>query len=109
MNRTAFALGLLLGILGQSTVHAERLLVSTAEQLQSDPLVTPARGATMDQVKRRFGMPARIFPAVGEPPITRWVYPEFVVYFEGKWVIHSVETVTQFNGRTPQQNTARNP
>ena len=109
MNRTAFALGLLLGILGQSAVHAERLTVGAAEQVDSDSLVAPTRGANMDEVKRRFGRPARIFPAVGEPPITRWVYPELIVYFEGNRVIHSVEAVARYNGGTPRQNSARNP
>ncbi|MCO6441181.1 MAG: hypothetical protein J5I81_08865 [Nitrococcus mobilis] len=110
MNRTAFVLGALLGVLSQlSAAHAERLLVSTAEQLRSDPLVAPARGASMAQVKQRLGRPERIFPAVGKPPITRWVYPQFVVYFERERVIHSVEAATRFNGKTPLQNTARNP
>ena len=29
-------------------------------------------------------------PAVGKPPISRWEYPGFVVYFEHDHVIHSV-------------------
>lgn len=108
MNRTVFALALLLGIFGQSIVHAERLTVGAAEQARTDSLVAPTRGASMDAVKRRFGKPARIFPAVGEPPITRWVYPNFIVYFEGTRVIHSVEAIARYDGRIPQQNSARN-
>ena len=42
----------------------------------------PPRGLTMAQVEQRFGAPAERFAAVGQPPITRWVYPAFVVYFE---------------------------
>ncbi|WP_040662585.1 hypothetical protein [Nitrococcus mobilis] len=112
MNRAAFVLGALLGVLGQiTTTHAEQLLVSTAEPLRSDPLIAPPplRGASMAEVKQRFGRPDRVFPAVGKPPITRWVYPEFVVYFERDWVIHSVEADTDLSGKTPLQNTARNP
>ncbi len=110
MDRTAFVLGALLGVLGQLTnAYAERLLVSTAEQLRSDPFVAPARGASMAQVKHRFGRPERIVPAVGKPPITRWVYPQFVVYFERERVIHSVDAANRFNEKTPRQNTARNP
>jgi hypothetical protein len=30
--------------------------------------------------------------AVGQPPIARWVYPSFVVYFERNLVIHAVAT-----------------
>ena len=107
MKRAAFALGLLLGIVGQPTAHADRLL-NTAAQTDSGPPVDPVRGATMNQVKRHFGIPARIFPPVGEPPITRWAYPQFVVYFERQWVIHSVATTTRLNEKTPQQNSAHN-
>ncbi len=45
---------------------------------------------TMDQVVQRFGEPAEKVPAVGKPPITRWKYPGFVVYFESSYVIDSV-------------------
>jgi hypothetical protein len=51
---------------------------------------TPTRGMTMDQVAGKFGAPATKVPAVGQPPISRWEYPGFVVYFEHEHVIHSV-------------------
>ena len=44
----------------------------------------------MAQVESRFGAPAERFAAVGQPPITRWVYPAFVVYFEFDHVVHTV-------------------
>jgi len=44
----------------------------------------------MAQVQARFGEPAERYPAVGDPPITRWVYPAFVVYFEHNLVVHAV-------------------
>ena len=50
----------------------------------------PGRGMTMAQVEQRYGEPARKLDAVGQPPITRWVYPGFVVFFEGNLVIHTV-------------------
>jgi hypothetical protein len=50
----------------------------------------PARGMTMTVVEQSFGKPVEILPAVGEPPITRWVYPICTVYFERQHVIHSV-------------------
>jgi hypothetical protein len=52
--------------------------------------VGPARGMSMAAVEARFGAPAERFAAVGQPPITRWVYPAFVVYFEYQTVVHSV-------------------
>lgn len=50
----------------------------------------PSRGMTMDKVEARFGAPASRVAPVGDPPITRWEYPGFVVYFEHQHVIHTV-------------------
>ena len=50
----------------------------------------PARGATMAQVEARFGTPVRKYAAVGDPPITRWDYPGFSVFFEHNLALHSV-------------------
>lgn len=54
------------------------------------PVAYPTRGMTMAQVQRRYGVPKVKLPPVGKPPITRWVYPDYTVYFEYKYVIHSV-------------------
>jgi len=43
-------------------------------------------------VEARFGQPANRHSAVGQPPITRWDYPGFAVYFEHQYVIHAVVT-----------------
>ncbi|MDY6946906.1 MAG: hypothetical protein SXG53_14415 [Pseudomonadota bacterium] len=50
----------------------------------------PARGMSMEKVEATFGAPTSRVPAVGEPPISRWEYPGFVVYFENQLVIHTV-------------------
>lgn len=55
----------------------------------------PKRGMSMAQVEKRFGPPQRKLPVRGggsrwQPPIHRWVYPGYVVYFEHHIVIHSV-------------------
>ncbi len=50
----------------------------------------PKRGASEQSVAQQYGEPDESFPARGNPPISRWVYPEFTVYFESGWVIHSV-------------------
>jgi len=51
----------------------------------------PSRGMSMKKVARLFGAPIRKLPATGKPPIERWVYQDFTVYFEGKYVIHAVK------------------
>ena len=58
---------------------------------------TPASGMSMDSVEAKYGAPTRRAPAVGgasaaQPPITRWEYPGFVVYFENNHVVHTVVT-----------------
>ncbi len=50
----------------------------------------PLRGMTMQEVEARFGTPIQRRAAVGQPPITRWEYPDFVVYFESGYVIRAV-------------------
>ena len=68
-------------------VIADTLLIEAPEE--SD-IVKPEHGESMDQVREKFGDPQQIMPAVGDPPITRWVYPEYTVYFEYNLVIYSV-------------------
>ena len=50
----------------------------------------PGRGMTKDQVEDRFGSPPEKVGSVGEPPISRWVYSGFTVYFEYDHVVHAV-------------------
>ena len=50
----------------------------------------PTRGMSVAKVEQDFGSPVDRRSAVGEPPITRWEYPGFTVYFEHQFVIHSV-------------------
>lgn len=72
---------------------ADTLLVERVEREQM--VATPTRGSSMDQVLASFGEPqARAAPVGGDkpqhPPITRWVYDSFTVYFEHDKVINSV-------------------
>jgi len=50
----------------------------------------PHRGSSMTTVRAQFGDPATEKPAVGDPPITRWSYPAYTVYFENQHVIDVV-------------------
>jgi hypothetical protein len=44
----------------------------------------------MSTVEARFGAPASRHAAVGDPPITRWDYAQFSVFFEHDKVLHAV-------------------
>lgn len=61
-----------------------------AEVVQTLPSMPP-RGVTMEAVRSRLGAPRTRTAPVGDPPITRWIYDEFTVYFEHDRVIHSVK------------------
>jgi hypothetical protein len=52
----------------------------------------PVRGMSMANVRNAFGEPQEEHPAVGEPPITRWDYDGYSVFFEFDKVLHSVVT-----------------
>ncbi|MFP5358351.1 MAG: hypothetical protein ACLGHI_07855 [Gammaproteobacteria bacterium] len=76
-------------------------LAAAAETLQmpeagqADRPLLPQRGETVLQVEERYGLPAVQYPPVGgdkpqHPPITRWDYAGFSVFFENGHVIHAV-------------------
>ena len=50
----------------------------------------PSRGMTQAKVESKYGSPTSVNAPVGEPPITRWEYADFVVFFEFNMVIHAV-------------------
>jgi len=72
-----------------SMAAAQNLEMAPAEKPAALP-DTPSRGSTMAQVESRFGTPALRHAAVGQPPITRWDYPQFSVFFEHDKVLHAV-------------------
>lgn len=50
----------------------------------------PRRGMSTQTVESELGRPNEIVPAVGQPPISRWVYDDRVVFFERDSVVHVV-------------------
>ncbi|MCG6966731.1 MAG: hypothetical protein LJE59_09485 [Chromatiaceae bacterium] len=88
-----FGLALSLTVAATLTAHADTLLldaIGTAPPNSASGVPRPSRGASMTDVKARFGEPASIKDAVGQPPITRWQYPAYTVYFEHDRVIDVV-------------------
>jgi len=81
---------LLAAVLASGLAGAETVAVDSGIAVKETDVTTPARGMTMNQVASKFGAPVTKVPAVGKPPISRWEYPGFVVYFEADHVIHSV-------------------
>jgi hypothetical protein len=81
---------LLAAVFASGLAGAETIAVDTGIAVKESDVATPARGMSMDQVASKFGTPVTKVPAVGKPPISRWEYPGFIVYFEATHVIHSV-------------------
>ena len=84
MRTTLFAACLLLPALGQADV----LVIEHVQQSATE--AKPRNGLTMAEVESRFGAPLEKRAAVGQPPITQWVYEGYVVYFEYERVLHAV-------------------
>ncbi|MDH5456355.1 MAG: hypothetical protein OEY37_09800 [Gammaproteobacteria bacterium] len=84
--RTIALIALLFAAMG--TASAETLKMDGASAMSGDG--RPTRGMTQASVQSKYGSPASIKAPVGEPPITRWEYTDFVVFFEHDKVIHAV-------------------
>lgn len=49
----------------------------------------PSQGMSMQQVEQRFGVAQEQRSPVGDPPVTRWLYEDFTVFFEYDKVVHA--------------------
>ena len=91
-RRLIHSLGAVLVLL-TGTLWADALLLDSMAQTPTNNaqgIPRPTRGMSMDRVKSRFGQPAKIHPQVGDPPITRWDYADYSVFFEYRHVLTSV-------------------
>ncbi|WPC03654.1 phosphodiesterase [Pseudomonas sp. MBLB4123] len=82
-------LAILLALLLPLTSNAETLQIPIGQQGATD-LALPQRGDSQRAVLERFGLADEEHAPVGQPPISRWDYREFSVYFEYDHVINSV-------------------
>ncbi len=76
--RILVVLAITLG-LGIPTAGADTFLLKAIRQAPPNGpggIPRPTRGMTMTTVLKRYGVPVKKLPAVGKPPITRWVYKE---------------------------------
>jgi hypothetical protein len=89
---TTLSIALCTCLLSQSAA-AEVLLIDSIDSApinSEEGVPRPTRSMTMDQVSQRFGQPTATHAAVGDPPITRWDYPSYSVFFEYNHVLTSV-------------------
>jgi hypothetical protein len=69
---------------------SETLAIDGQVSIKATGIETPQRGSSMVAVEAKFGAPANKSSPVGNPPITKWFYPNFVVVFEHDKVLHAV-------------------
>ncbi|WP_435101309.1 hypothetical protein [Arhodomonas sp. AD133] len=86
MRSTTISLLLLL-VVASTPAAADTLLV---DKVKAGEGAEPVNGTAMSTVESRYGEPESREGPVGDPPITRWDYAEFSVYFEHDSVIHTV-------------------
>ena len=82
-------------ILAAPCTHADTLLIDGIDVDKQSADARPKPGMSMSAVESAYGAPSQRHAAVGgavvqHPPITRWDYPSFSVYFENDRVIHAV-------------------
>ena len=75
-------------LISAGLANADVLIVDEVRQVDRMPL--PKNGQDMNAVESRYGAPMKRHAAVGEPPITRWDYAEYSVYFEHNLVLYTV-------------------
>jgi hypothetical protein len=74
-------------------VSADVLLIDSINSApinSEEGIPRPTRSMSMDQVSQRYGQPITAYQSVGEPPITRWDYSSYSVFFEYDLVLQSV-------------------
>ena len=89
-KQSLVALGLALVALTGPAMASAQNLEMAAPPAATTSVAAPARGMTMSQVESQFGAPTERHAPVGQPPITRWVYADKVIYFEYDHVVHAV-------------------
>lgn len=84
--RIVSALALLLAFGAMAQAETVNMVGATAGSNDG----RPTRGMSQASVQSKYGSPVSTRAAVGDPPITRWEYSDFVVFFEHDKVIHAV-------------------
>lgn len=89
---TRMVLALILGLITLpafvGTTFADVLLIE--EVRQAEGMKLPSNGMKKSEVRSAYGDPAMTHAAVGDPPITRWDYANWSVYFEYDLVLFTV-------------------
>lgn len=86
----AMAVTATLALFPMTSAVAEEIRVPVGTQADRDQASFPGSGMSQSTVRTSWGAPMEIQGPIGQPPITQWHYQNFVVYFEGDRVLHTV-------------------
>jgi hypothetical protein len=121
MNKNFFAFVLIASASFIPSAHADVVQVppDASAAPATAPAALPQKGQAMDAVAKQFGEPRMKYPAVGggsakQPPITRWDYDGFSVFFENSHVVDAVvpgnpPEIHHTDQLQPQPAPAQNP
>ena len=90
MNAIARTLAAVAFGLAAAAAVTDELKIPVGSQAIAHAGPLPPHGMLMPRVRAGWGEPSLVHDAVGQPPITRWDYADFSVYFEHDHVVHAV-------------------
>ena len=82
---------ILVALLAVPTITLAQQIPAMQPAMDTELKTMPQRGVTKSVVQAEFGQPAEQIDAVGSPPISRWIYSDFTVYFEDERVVTAVD------------------
>nr|MBS0021966.1 hypothetical protein [Gammaproteobacteria bacterium] len=86
----AFTLTATINLPAIADVILLRQVIQETPENSAAGLERPISGMPMSEVAVRFGQPLEKRESVGTPPITRWIYDRYTVYFEHDRVLSAV-------------------
>ena len=90
MTRTVLALMIAAAAFFVPAPAAQADVLLIEEVRAAENMQLPVNGMHKDDVRSKYGAPAQTHAPVGDPPITRWDYGHWSVYFEHDLVLFTV-------------------
>lgn len=90
-SRSAIIGLLSMGLFASHAAVSETIEIPVGQQAPEHwEMDRPIAGMSKAQVEKKYGEPEKRYAAVGEPPISRWEYADYIVVFEYSTVLHTV-------------------
>ncbi len=90
MTRIAMTRVVIFSLLILTALSASADVLLIQQVRQGGRLDLPPNGMSMNEVEAAYGTPQEKRVAVGDPPISRWVYDRWSVYFEWDRSLYTV-------------------